>query len=177
MSTEHRSYCVRRRAVLHDGLVLKIERDLQSLGGIASTAELLRRGHSGDELLLWARHPRIIRVRKGWYALADLAPDAIRAWRVGGPLACVSAAVLVGAVPSDVNPLGILHVSVPSTAARLRAPSNHRERLGDHPVVVHWGGRRPPSRLAVPLDIAWRQMALCASEESRAAIGWRAANR
>jgi hypothetical protein len=157
--------------------MLKIERDLVSLGGIASTAELLRRGHTGDELILWARHPRIVRVRKGWYALADLPPDVLRAWRVGGPLACVSAAMHAGILPPDVGAGGVLHVSVPPTASRLRSPADHRERLADHAVVLHWDGRRWPSRQAVPPHIAWAQITRCATEESRSAIGWRAANR
>jgi hypothetical protein len=157
--------------------MLKIERDIRGLGGIASTAELLRHGHSGDELRLWANHPRIVRVRKGWYAVSDVAPDVIRAWRVGGPLGCVSAAIHLGAVAPDVNPSGVLHVCVPATSARLRSPHHHKIRLGEDPVVVHWSsGDVFESRQTVSLEQAWAQIARCGSAESRAAIR-RAANR
>jgi hypothetical protein len=164
--------------------MLKIERDIRELGGIASTAELLRRGHSGDELRLWARHPRIVRVRKGWYALSDGATDVLQAWRVGGPLACVSAAIHLGVLDRDVNASGVVHVCVPATSARLRTPLDHRRRLAEvrdvgdtRRVVVHWSRDDVfASRLTVPLEAAWAQIARCGSEEARAAIR-RAANR
>lgn len=112
--------------------------EVSRAGGVARAGELARRGIGRGALAAAQRSGDVIRVRKGWYALATLAPEIIQAARVGGALACVSAARHHDLwVPP--GPAG-LHVAVPPTAARLRQPSNPRLRLADAPdsVTVHW---------------------------------------
>jgi hypothetical protein len=118
--------------------------------GLASRRELLVHGIDPgwiDVAAWYGRH--VIRVRKGWYARSGERPEVLRAWRLGGRLTCVSAAEF----HAGERPGPVLHVEVPSHAARLRDPENGRRRLGpDMPVVVHWtrhpgpGDRRAVSR-------------------------------
>jgi len=122
-----------------------------------------------------SQYGRIIRVRKGWYATADTAPQLLRAWRVGGRLACISALVHYGLVephdphdPHDPEPR--LHVGITIGSSRLRHPDNHRERLApqrDDCVVLHWIAPEPSRRgdhtrrLVVPLETAIEQAQVC----------------
>jgi hypothetical protein len=147
--------------------VLLIERDLVALGGIASTAELRARGHDAELILVWARYGTIVRVRKGWYAARDEPPQVLMALRVGGRLACISAAAL--------------HVSVGGHSSRLRTARSARLRLAEHPeptTVVHWSRRElGGDRRAVSSSEALRQMRTCDHDEVAAAIREMAANR
>ena len=158
--------------------MLLIERDIRSLGGIASTAELLRRGHTAEMLWIWSRYGTIIRIRKGWYANSDVPDDVLRAVRVGGRLACLSAAAHHGLVAQS---FFSLHVSVGRQSSRLRTANDWKKRLVEHPdldVVVHW--TRIPldgNRQAVSPEKAMRQLQICAHPESKAAISESAANR
>jgi len=158
--------------------MLLIQRDIQSLGGIASTAELLRRGHSAEMIWIWSRYGTIVRVRKGWYANADVSDDVLRAVRIGGRLACVSAAAHHGLIDPSFSSL---HVSVGRHSSRLRTATDAKIQLAEHPdpsVVIHWtrlpldGGRQ-----AVSPEEALRQMRLCSHPDAKAAIGESAANR
>ncbi|MFZ2963797.1 MAG: hypothetical protein WA006_03840 [Rhodoglobus sp.] len=138
---------------------VKLYADLRELGGLASLGELLARGHWRERIDIAVMHRKIIRVRKGWYALADEAEAVIRAWRVGGRLACRSAV----AFHTGTDDVDTLHVEVPANAARLRSPNYAKRRLGhDDGVVVHWvsnPGGGP--RRAVPLERALRQAERC----------------
>lgn len=133
-------------------------------GGIARLSELCSRGLSPELIWLLVGYGRIIRVRKGWYANKDSDDALIRAWRVGGRLACVSALAYHGLGEPD--PLA-LHVSVPGTASRLRTAHNHRERLAEHPdpaIIVHWTRRPVPGdRSAVSAEFALEQAERCGS--------------
>jgi very-short-patch-repair endonuclease len=131
---------------------------------VAATHELLARGHAEARIWRAAREGDVARVRKGWYAMPSLHQDILGALRVGGRLACVSAAKLSGLwIPEEPG----LHVAVSETASRLRTPSNHRQRLAAHPdtgVVVHWSDSRRGSRLVVSPSEACAQAFSCLSQ-------------
>jgi hypothetical protein len=111
-------------------------RTLLGLGGIARRSELEAAGVDPGEIDIAARYGRrLIRVRKGWYALWSEDAQVVRAWRVGGRLTCVSAL----AYHLNDPPPPVLHVEVPATASRLRDPDRFRARLSaSTAVVVHW---------------------------------------
>ncbi|TXN31526.1 type IV toxin-antitoxin system AbiEi family antitoxin domain-containing protein [Lacisediminihabitans profunda] len=137
---------------------------IRELGGIARLSELASHGYSPEIIGMLVDYGRIIRVRKGWYAITDTDDALLRAWRVGGRLACVSALAHHGLGEPD--PLA-LHVSVSRTASRLRTAHDYRERLAEHPdpaIIVHWT-RRPVlgDRRAVDAEFAREQAALCRS--------------
>jgi len=159
-------------------MLLRIERDLIALGGVASTAELLCRGHEPELIRIWARYGRIIRVRKGWYASRDESAEVIEALRIGGKLACVSAAIHHGLVPAGVE---TLHVSVDRHSSRLRTRESARLRLAQNPdssTVIHWSrSALEGDRRAVSAHEALRQMRTCDRDEVREAIRDVAANR
>jgi very-short-patch-repair endonuclease len=144
-----------------------VAKDLDALGGIAPTHELLSLGHSPGVLYFAAKSGQVFRPRKGWYASATLSPEVIRAWRVGGRLACVSAAVEHALwVPDFVG----LHVEVKHAAARLRAPADRRTRLSnldDSATVVHWcSAPSPGSRTVVSVASCIRQVFGCLGAEA-----------
>jgi len=124
---------------------------LTLLGGIASLKELYAAGcwpHYAVEMAHY--YGKILRVRIGWYALLETPSPVLRAWRIGGRLACVSALQLHG----QLEVAGPLHIVFPRGASRLRALE---------PSVMHWTRRPlPPGRGAVPDEMAIRQAASCA---------------
>ncbi|WP_394770083.1 type IV toxin-antitoxin system AbiEi family antitoxin domain-containing protein [Lacisediminihabitans sp.] len=135
---------------------------IHELGGIARLSELGSHGYSPELIGMLVDYGRIIRVRKGWYATTDTDDALIRAWRVGGRLACVSALAHHGFGEPDQL---ALHVSVPRTASRLRTAHDYRQRLAEHPdaaIVVHWTRRPVPGdRRAVDAEFAREQAAVC----------------
>lgn len=137
---------------------MKLYDDVRALGGLASLGELLDRGHWREWIEIAVMYRKLIRVRKGWYALADEAEAVIRAWRVGGRLACRSAVAFHAGADVDT-----LHVEVPPNAARLRSPHYAKRRLShDDGVVVHWvSDPTDGQRRAVPLERALRQAGEC----------------
>jgi len=144
-----------------------VERIVRELGGIASTAEILRRGYDTTTIRLVSDYGRIRRLRQGWYAVPELPGDAARAWKVGGPLTCVSAAIHHGLWADDA---AALHVRVPAHASRLRIA----DPAG---VVVHWStGPATGTRLVVSVDEALATIRRCQPLEVFHAIR-RAANR
>ncbi|MBK4347599.1 type IV toxin-antitoxin system AbiEi family antitoxin domain-containing protein [Lacisediminihabitans changchengi] len=68
-----------------------VDEIIRDLGGVATAAELRERGHPAWELRMLLDYGRLVRVRKGWYATTSTPIELVRAWRVGGRLACVSA--------------------------------------------------------------------------------------
>jgi very-short-patch-repair endonuclease len=112
--------------------------DIRQLGGLAPAFALLRYGWSYSALSRAARAGTVMRVRQGWYALPGIDDLMARAWRVGGLLACCSAARTYGMwAPPDEN----LHVAVPPRHARMRQPHDMRTRLADASRVrvrLHW---------------------------------------
>jgi very-short-patch-repair endonuclease len=152
------------RVATHPRCMQSIAWDVTDVGGVAATRELLARGHTEARIWRAAREGDITRVRKGWYAIPSLHQDILAALRVGGRLACVSAAKLSGLwIPDE----PALHVAVPETASRLRTPSNHRQRLAAHPdagVVVHWSDSQRGSRLVVSPSESCAQAFACISQ-------------
>ena len=116
---------------------MTIADDITSLGGVAATHELLKRGWSSRLLSRGVASEQIIRVRQGWYCLPDT-PAALReAFRVGGRAGCVSAAAGHGLWVTNST---LLHVDVARNSARLRTRSDKDVRLrstGDG-TIVHW---------------------------------------
>ena len=95
-------------------------------GRIMRRQDLLRAGHT-DRQIRWAlAHRYIFRVRHGWYALPDIADEVARAIRVGGRLTGLAALRTLGMF---LPPPTVVDLAVPRTAARLRRPTNRRERL------------------------------------------------
>ena len=144
-----------------------LHRDISSLGQLAATHELHARGHSQTRLRLAVSHGEILRIRKGWYSLPDLAEPLQRAARVGGRLSCVTAAIELGLwVPSGPE---LLHVSVRRSACQLRTSDNYRLRLAerrDHGVVIHWhDDRLAGSRAMVDATTAIEVLCRCQSAE------------
>jgi hypothetical protein len=136
---------------------VSIVRDIAALGGIAARRELLQRGNWRELITIALMYRKIFRVRKGWYAAPGEHPDIVRAWRVGGRLACVSALAVYGVDEGD----GLLHVEVPPNAARPRHPDDANRRLGpDDDVVLHWESS-PGSRRLVSLHAAEAQARSC----------------
>lgn len=110
---------------------------MRRLGGVAETRELLRRGIEPHALTSAVRRGDLIRVRRGWYSLPETDLALQQAIRVGGRLACVSAAAHYGwATPEHHG----LHVCVAENSSRLRAPSG-----SGNAVVVHWTSPLAPA--------------------------------
>ena len=100
--------------------------DIAALGLFARRSDLLALGHSDGVLRLEVELGTVIRVRKGWYSLASAPAMAVRAFRIGGRLAGLSALETYGIwTPSTRK----LHVTVPADARGLRRPTDMRSRF------------------------------------------------
>lgn len=127
--------------------------ELDRLGGVASTSELRALGYGRDDIEVARMHGKIIRVRKALWALPDVSPDIVRAMRLGGRLACVSALAFHGA---DVTPSRVLHIEVlPNTSGSKAAAAR---RAG---AVLHWSRHPLGHRMAVDTHTAWQQYDSC----------------
>lgn len=125
-------------------MALLVDR-VRSLGGLAATHELLAFGATSRSLTGAVRAGILIRPRQGWYAPAGTSDEIIRAIRVGGRLASVSAAASYGLAVPHRYPL---HVQVPRVASRLRTEHDRFVRLSDspgHSTVIHRGRVSPPT--------------------------------
>jgi hypothetical protein len=146
---------------------------VRSLGGVAARRELLAAGLDVEWIEIWRKAGRIERVRNGWYCLPETHPDIKRAWRVGGRLACVSAAAFRGSVTLLNQDL---HVSVSRNSAKLRHPDLPGRLLVDAALpnlVLHWVEAVPFQKLSpgerslVGPDGAARQMRSCPGSQIR----------
>lgn len=116
--------------------------------------------HNGEtqSILYWSVvYGSLIRIREGLYCGPDLPHEAVRALRVGGRLACVSALAFHGRAPEP----ELLHVVVAANTPRLRDPDTGKP--GRSPkTVIHWSRRQlAGDRIAVSVDGARRQAARC----------------
>ncbi|MGV8882727.1 MAG: type IV toxin-antitoxin system AbiEi family antitoxin domain-containing protein [Rhodoglobus sp.] len=140
---------------------------LTDLGAVAYRTELIARGVSPYELGRARHDGRIIRVRRGWYALPDAPRDLVRAVRVGGSLTAVSAAIALGLWTLDD---GLLHVSVPHNGGRLRSARTRFVPLNDEPdagVCLHWRRSGGADSLTVqPIVAALINAIECQPEEN-----------
>ncbi|CAN5299424.1 hypothetical protein BH09ACT2_BH09ACT2_04230 [soil metagenome] len=145
---------------------------IEQLGGLAATHELLARGVAPRELTTAVMSGEVIRARQGWYVSAGTREDVVRAIRVGGRLASVSAAATYGLAVPHAFPL---HVHVPKRDSRLRSENDSRVRLSDErdvTTVIHRGRLlrpSPESRLRVSLGDALRQVIRTEPEEDAVA--------
>lgn len=123
-------------------------------GGALSYASLDAAGIPRLEVAAALRAGAIVRVRNGWFAHLGAPHDVVRAVRVGGALTGASLARLHGLWLLD-DPL--LHVRVPSSSARLRAPHDRRLSLDrdEHGVCVHYrSADRGVARDTLPVALA-----------------------
>jgi very-short-patch-repair endonuclease len=128
--------------------------DVHRRGGIATTAELLRDGHTSHELTGAVRRGDVLRVRQGHYACPELPAAHLEAYRVGGRL--------TGSVGAREHGIWVPHLStidiqVRPDARALRTRTDPNRRLAAHPdplARVHWtdGGRPGTRTLAGPVD-------------------------
>jgi len=144
------------------------ERLLDRHGGIVATAERLKAGADEMSIRMLLGKRRLVRLRKGWYGRPNLAADAARAWRIGGPLACVSALVHHGVLdPAALRGDDGLHVAVRQNTSRrpsaLTIATYPFEDGAAAPPVLHWSSRdfRSGTRLAVSVDTALEQARHC----------------
>lgn len=145
---------------------------IQRCGGVAATHELLALGVGGRRLTAAVRAGEVLRPRQGWYLPPDARDDVIRAIRVGGRLASVSAAETYGlAVPHSFP----LHVHVPHTDSRLRTETDEGVRLSGalgQTTVIHRGivsETTVDTRLRVDLTDCLSQVATTESEDDAVA--------
>jgi hypothetical protein len=149
-------------------MVIKLERDVAAYGGIVSVAQLLGLKHWRENIDLAVHYGRLVRVRKGWVASPEVPEAILRAWRIGGTLACTSA-VQYHLGTDIAEPL---HVLVPSNATGFRRPHDHRARLVPGDAVIHWAATPEGGRdLIVPLGTALRQAARCRGPGAGASRG------
>ncbi|HEX2857308.1 MAG TPA: DUF559 domain-containing protein [Propionibacteriaceae bacterium] len=128
-------------------------RSVLAPGGVFKAAVVRRRGDPRQALEALTRNGRLVRVRRGWYRLADADPTVVRAVEAGGVLTCVSALAFAG-------------IWVPETAEIHARPARSDMTLATD---VHQCGisrRLPAPRSAVdPVGVALRAAAGCLSAE------------
>ena len=147
-------------------------RHLEALDGVASTSELRDRGVGRRQLADGIGVGAVTRVRRGWYAAPASDADVVAAVRVGGRVACVSAARRFGwATPERHG----LHICVDQHASRLRPARPGAPRpteRGDDRTTLHWWSplpREQRSRLVTDRFETVLQLARCLSPELAAA--------
>ncbi|TFB52336.1 endonuclease domain-containing protein [Cryobacterium tagatosivorans] len=100
--------------------------------------DLLAGGMTGREITEAVRSSSLLRVRRDNYALPETDRHTLEAVRVGGRLACVSAAEELGIFSFDSD---FTHLHVPRGASRLRSPRFRHVALSAIPrngVELHW---------------------------------------
>lgn len=139
----------------------------QSMGvAVASTQQLLRGGARARDLAEAVRSGALVRVRRGHYAPAGTAAQLLGAVRVGGRLACVSAAALHGVFVFDAS---VLHVHLEHGSSRMRTPLNRRRPLNSlnrDELLLHWSPVLEPTggtEYSVGLRDALAQIIRCQS--------------
>ncbi|MDQ1531959.1 MAG: hypothetical protein QOE37_2064 [Microbacteriaceae bacterium] len=134
------------------------------MGGLIKASELTAFGVGRARIAEATAAREIQRIRQGWYANPWLPSAERQAARVGGQLACSSAAAALGLWEPRVDSL---HVCVAPGARALRSPTDARTRLAAGPgVLVHWSGRDPRgTRTIVSVAGCIEQIARCESEE------------
>lgn len=133
---------------LADAIALAV---LANHGGVARIGAFLAAGLTRHQVAAIVRRGVLERPREAWYVDPALSWQAKHAIRVGGVLACVSAAAAYG-LPVPPGSHGLLHVHVPANSPRRR---HNRDRTwyvapGEDPEVqLHW------SKPSVAVE-AWR---------------------
>ncbi len=101
-----------------------------------------------------------MRVRRGWYSHPEASPAILRAVRVGGRLACVSALRELGVFGFDTD----THVHLQHSASRLRSPDAAGRLIERRHLTLHWSPLIAPdgaSECAVGIVDALAQAVRC----------------
>lgn len=154
-----------------------LQATIESRGGLIKTAELHELGLGRAAIVEAVGRSEIQRIRQAWYANPWLPVQQSRAARIGGQLACASAAAVLGLWEPKVERL---HVCVDEHARALRTQTSYRRRLSrdDAGTVVHWTGRDPAgSRTVVSPLRCIEQIALCESAVTALVVAESALNR
>lgn len=131
---------------------------------IAETSELTAAGASWRALKAAVENGYLIRARRGHYALPGTKAHILEAVRVGGQLACISAAANAGVFAFDDS---FAHIHVDPSASRLRAPHDRFQRLSSDNrdgIELHWDRLLDPaggSEFCVGLTDALVQIFRC----------------
>jgi very-short-patch-repair endonuclease len=105
---------------------------------IVSRHDLLQHGLTGAQITVLVRSNRLLRVRRDHYAAPETDRHTVEAVRVGGRLACVSAARELGIFAFETR---FTHLHVARDASRLRGARSRSDRLNAVPrlgVQLHW---------------------------------------
>jgi very-short-patch-repair endonuclease len=149
--------------------------------GVCTAADLREAGLSRRAIAVAVERGMVERLRRGVFADPGLPEPLKRAVRVGGRLACVSAARLHGL--RVLNHPDVLHVGVDPRATRLRHPDDATRRLrpGQDPagVRLHWTSTAGDGPLA-SLEECLLQLiaclpeldALCTLDSAREHVDW-----
>lgn len=111
----------------------------------AETDALVANGATSRSLTEAVSGGQLVRARRGHYALPDIDRHSLEAVRLGGRLACVSAAADAGVFALDAT---FTHIHLAPKASRLRAPHSRFERLttaNRDGVELHWDVLTNPS--------------------------------
>jgi len=156
------SLCGLRQAPARDALPMDIA-PFFTTAEIRTTDELRRAGVSEHQLTALVRARSLLRVRRGHYALPGAADVLLRAVRIGGRVACVSAAWRYGIwVAKDLFP----HVAMAHSASRLRSPANRFRALDDQNrdgCTLHWSPTADSGGYEVSLIDSLVQIVRCQS--------------
>lgn len=127
---------------------------LASLGRMARTSELRRRGVSRAELARAVRSGEVMRPRQGVYALAETAEAWVHAASHGGTIGCAAAAAA--------HELWVLEIP---SAHHVWMGAAGTPRSGCKECVLHWDEGRVAVGEAAPVANALLQLATCVGEE------------
>ncbi|MBX3104475.1 MAG: DUF559 domain-containing protein [Cryobacterium sp.] len=111
--------------------------------------QLLARGWTPRRLAADVHSGRLIRIRRGYYAVPSTPATTLQAVRVGGLLTCVSAARNLGIWSAD--SVGT-HVNLRHEASRMRTPDDRFTRLTKFNragCVLHWTRLIEPHRVSM----------------------------
>lgn len=133
---------------------LRADVALRSLGRMARTSELTRRGVTEAELTSAVREGRVLRPRNGVYALPEEPAAIVHAAEHGGVIGCCGAAALHGlwilAVPAE------HHIWMGTAGTRRSRCTECR---------LHWDAGRVEVGILPPVANVLLQVALCEGEE------------
>jgi very-short-patch-repair endonuclease len=116
--------------------MLPLAHVLRKAGYFLRRRDLLALGYTDKQISASLASCAIFRVRQGWFSVPDAPSAGVMAVRVGGRLTGLSALESMG-LPVPRQPR--IHVAVPPTGSRLRAPDDRRLRLNvPSDVTVHW---------------------------------------
>lgn len=139
-----------------------VTNEVRRRGGVARVTVLLRMGYTAAQIRSAVARGDVRRLRKGWVTVTDAPTDVVRAVRLGGRLACLSAARHHGLwVPETTEEL---HIALPRHAGR---------RFSDSAAcTVHWvsANWRDEPATVESVKVLVRQVLLCCDRETAIVI-------